>query len=93
MNDGLSNWTFEADNSDQNALLFQSGNTILVQAAMQSGIYQIMHSELVESRSKGSASSFPWSWALSGLAALSWIGYELYKRRKKVWTLDAQALN
>ncbi len=92
MNDGLSNWTFEADNSDSNGLLFQTGNTILVEAAMSNGIYQIMHSELVQSRAN-SSSSLPWSWLLSGLTALSWIGYELYKKHKKVWTLDAQALN
>jgi hypothetical protein len=93
MNDGLSNWTFEATNSDENTLLFKTGNTVLVQAAMVSGIYQIMHSELVESGTSSSANRFPWSWILSGLAALSWIGYEIYKKRKKVWTLEPQALN
>jgi hypothetical protein len=92
MNDGLSNWTFEADNSDSNGLLFQTGNTILVEAAMTNGIYQIMHSELVQSHAN-SSSSLPWSWLLSGLTALSWIGYELYKKHKKVWTLPEQALN
>lgn len=93
MNDGLSNWTFESDNSDENGLLFQNGNTILVEAAMTNGIYQIMHSELVQSRSQSGAGSFPWSWLLSGLAALGWIGYELHKKRKKAWTLPPEALN
>lgn len=93
MNDGLSNWTFESDNSDENGLLFQNGNTILVEAAMTNGIYQIMHSELVQSRSQSGAGSFPWSWLLSGLAALGWIGYELHKKRKKAWTLPTEALN
>lgn len=93
MNDGLSNWTFESDNSDENGLLFQNGNTILVEAAMTNGIYQIMHSELVQSRSQSASGSFPWSWLLSGLAALGWIGYELHKKRKKAWTLPPEALN
>jgi hypothetical protein len=93
MNDGLSNWTFESDNSDENGLLFQNGNTILIEAAMTNGVYQIMHSELVQSRSQSGTGSFPWSWLLSGLVALGWIAYELHKKHKKAWTLPSEALN
>lgn len=89
MNDGVSNWTFEADNSDENSLLFQTGNSVLIEAAMVSGVYQVMHSELVASAASSGGSSFLWEWLLTGLAALTWIGYELYKKRKKVWTLGA----
>jgi len=91
--DGLSNWTFQADNSDANRLLFQNGNSVLVEASMSNGIYQIMHSQLLASSASGATRTFPWEWLLSGLAATSWIGYELYKKRKKAWTLPPHALN
>ncbi|MFA5855596.1 MAG: lamin tail domain-containing protein [Candidatus Gracilibacteria bacterium] len=98
--DGISNWTFKTASAQTDNLLYSVGNTILVQAAMKNGIYEIMSGELVSanaSQNKSGGSGTPWSLILSSLALTTWISYEVYKRRKerakKNLHFDEQALN
>ena len=82
--DGVSNWTFKASGGKTtDPLLYQIGNTLLVQAEASNGIYAVMHSELIESATSVPKGSFPWSFLLSGVAAAGWIGFEVYKRKRK----------
>lgn len=79
--DGVSTWTFKLGSSESvDALLYQTGNTLLVQAASTDGLFEIMHSELVESATKDSKKAFPWGILGSAALALAWGSYEIYKR-------------
>lgn len=79
--DGVSTWTFKLSSSESvDALLYQTGNTLLVQAASTDGLFEIMHSELVESVTKDSKKAFPWGILGSVALTLAWGSYEIYKR-------------
>lgn len=92
--DGVSTWSFKLTEQEAvDDLLYQSGNTLLVQASAQNGIYQVMHSELLETAAAGTKThSFPWGFLISASLATAWIGHERYKRRKS-WHLGAKVLN
>jgi len=91
--DGVSTWTFKTGSQESvDTLLYQVGNTLLVQAASENGLFEIMHSELVESPTLASKKAFPWGILGTVILAGSWGFYEIYKRRKS-WQFEAKALN
>lgn len=91
--DGISTWSFRlASQESTDPLLYEPGNTLLVQAAASNGLFEIMHSELLDSATKESKKAFPWGVLGSASLATGWGGYEVYKRRKS-WHLGAKLLN
>lgn len=79
--DGVSTWSFKlASQESVDPLLYQTGNTLLVQAAAENGLFEIMHSELLESAAKESKKAFPWGILGTASLALGWGIYELNKR-------------
>ena len=81
--DGVSTWTFKTESESADPLIYQIGNTVLVQAEAQDEVYEIRFSELVESVATATKKSFPWSWVASGMLATTYIGYEIYKKKKR----------
>ena len=81
--DGVSTWTFKTESESADPLIYQIGNTVLVQAETQDEVYEIRFSELVESVATATKKSFPWSWVASGMLATTYIGYEIYKKKKR----------
>lgn len=91
--DGISTWTFKTNDDSTDALLYQTGNRLLVQATLKDQLYEIMHVELLENAAKNQiSSSFPWSVVLSLTGLTGWGAYELYKRRKTILNFGPQAL-
>gem|GEM_PF-712503 len=84
--DGISNWEFAVTANDLNDLVFQMGNTVLVQATLNGDSYKIMSSELIESAAKNAPTNLPLGAIASGILALTWISYEIYKKRKSKLT-------
>lgn len=80
--DGISNWEFLVTEGMTNNLVFQTGNIILVQAAIKDGVYNLMNSELIEAVSAKARKDFPWGALASGLLAVMWLGYEIHKKRQ-----------
>lgn len=79
--DGVSTWTFKLSSSEStDALLYETGNVLLVQAAAKNGLFEIMHSELVESTVEPAKKAFPWGILSVTLIALTYGSYEIYKR-------------
>ncbi len=79
--DGVSTWTFKLSGSEStDALLYEVGNTLLVQAASQNGMFEIMHSELVQSKLDPAKKAFPWGILSTVLVALAYGSYEIYRR-------------
>ena len=79
--DGVSTWSFKLASSETvDSLIYETGNTLLVQAAAKNGLFEIMHSELLEAAAKDSKKAFPWG--ILGTASLAggWGFYELHKR-------------
>ncbi len=79
--DGLSTWTFQVSSANLNSLLFQTGNRVLVQASSLGDNYLLMNSELLQSSEPVTKKKFPWSFVLSFIAILSWISYEIIKKK------------
>lgn len=91
--DGVSSWTFKVSPQSTDELLYQTGNTLLVQATLKNDLYEVMHAELLEAaQTQGSSTSFPWSIALSLTGLSGWGIYEIYKRRKSILNFTPQAL-
>ncbi len=91
--DGVSTWSFKtASSQNVDPLLYENGNTLLVQAAAENGLFEIMHSELLETATKDAKTAFPWGILGTASLATGWAGYEIYKRRKS-WQLGPKALN
>lgn len=81
--DGIATWTFKVpEEKVTDSLLYEVGNSLLVQAEAQNGVYDVKYSELLESVNEAAQASFPWSWILSGFVVAAWGGYEVWKKRK-----------
>ncbi len=80
---GISTWNFNVDNNFIDDFLFQAGNSVLIQAAMDGDIFQVMHSELLESADPADNRNLPFGLIGTALLAAGWISYELYKKRKE----------
>lgn len=82
--DGINTWELQTENSTQNTLIFQPGNLVLIKAMQTGDIFTVMNSELLESALPEEKSQIPWGVAGSALLAISWISYEIYKKRKSI---------
>ncbi len=80
--DGTSTWEFATQPKQSNALTFQTGNSVLIQAMQIEDMFQIISSELLESALPEAKKSIPWGLIGSALLAASWLGFEIYKKRK-----------
>ena len=91
--DGLSSWTFKVTRNATDELLYEIGNTLLVQATLKDELYEVMHAELLQTAPKeAAATQFPWSLTLSVTGLTAWGIYEIYKRRKTILNFGPQAL-
>ena len=91
--DGTSNWTFKANQAQTDELLFKIGNTVLVQASMENGLYKIMTSELIKGAEASQKTSIPWGLIATVITIAGWLGYEAYKKRQKTLHFGPEALN
>lgn len=73
---------FEVSDSSFGDLIFQPGNTLLVQASVGNGIYKLIRAELVEQVVQENK-TFPWSWIALALVAGAVLGFETVKWHKK----------
>jgi hypothetical protein len=90
--DGVSSWTFKLASADStDALTYDVGNTVLVQAESQNGLYAVMHAELLSSASKKALSQFPWGILVGAALVTAYGTYEIYKRRKS-WHMELNPL-
>lgn len=80
--DGTSTWELEAPPAQSNALIFQVGNSVLIQAMETGEIFKIISSELLESALPEAQKSIPWGLIGSALLAASWLSYEIHKKKK-----------
>lgn len=78
--DGLSNWSFKTQNQKTEEIIFGIGNTVLIRAVMESNIYMITYSELIESAAINTK-NFPWELILTLTALSVYGGVWLYKKK------------
>jgi len=78
---GGSEFIFETQNNNFGELLFQPGNTVLVQASTGNGLYKLIRAELLEQVIPNSK-SIPWNWISLVILATGVVGYESYKYRQ-----------
>lgn len=74
---------FDTLENDFGELLFQPGNTVMIQASMGEFVHQVIRAELVEQVSTATSREFPWSWIIISILASGVLAYEWYKSKSQ----------
>jgi len=92
---GNTEYLFDVVDSQFSELLFQPGNTLLVQASIGDGFSRLIRAELLEQVIAPENKAIPWSWIVLGILSLSVLGYEWKKHSKEnsIFLPHSQALS
>lgn len=92
---GNTEYLFDVVDSQFSELLFQPGNTLLVQASIGDGFSRLIRAELLEQVIAPENKAIPWSWISLGILTLAVLGYEWKKHSKEnsIFLPHSQALS
>jgi hypothetical protein len=74
---------FDVLGNEFQELIFQPGNTVMIQASMGEFIHKLVRAELVEQAQTPSARSIPWSWISISILAAGVLAYEWLKSKSQ----------
>lgn len=81
--DGYTPWTLKAEGASSDELFYQKGNILLVHAALQSGMYHVTMSELIQSAKTDETFQPPWGVILMAITSISYLIFLGFKKYKK----------